>query len=206
MGEWLSWIGDHINIVGPVIGATMVVVQLSFNSFQYRKTGHQQIYQALELASINLFRFECEHPELVAELWFESGPLTRQKEGVSNLVLRYQLKAYICQILNLFEMACRFRKDKIFEPEIFGSWAIWMWELCCEPVFQREWKDGELKWNYVSSFRVIIDDGIEISQKPGEYADKRRQFFRKIADSIGDNKNLAEWFEEKPKPFQALQV
>src|SRR4051812_5593350 len=78
---------------------------------------NRQIYQALELASIKLFEFECvkANEELVRLVWFASHDDLKglQSEPVKN----FQAREYMCQMLNLFEMACRFCRASVFEPQ-----------------------------------------------------------------------------------------
>ena len=72
---------------------------------------------APELASIDLFRFE-------ATLWNHPPGLGRPVILRGRRNTRRGLN-YVCQILNLFEMAIRLRKEVSFSPEVFGSWVIW---------------------------------------------------------------------------------
>lgn len=87
---------------------------------------------------------------------------------------RYQLKQYVCQMLNLFEMAYRFRAEGIMAPVVFGSWVIWIWELCNAPVFQQMWADtqDDLPLNYVPDFRGTIDLRLGREGRIGSLADK----------------------------------
>ena len=97
-------------------------------SDQSNRIAQQEIYQTLELQSIELFRFEAANQLLVDMLWTNSDLPVRHAD-------RYQVKQYICQMLNLFEMAYRFRVHGIMPPDVFGSWVIWIWELSGRPVF-----------------------------------------------------------------------
>lgn len=57
--------------------------------------------------------------------------------------------------MNLFEVSARFRRQEIFEPEVFGSWVIWYFETCKEWAFRWWWPD--LRLNYVAEIRNIFD-------------------------------------------------
>jgi hypothetical protein len=97
-------------------------------------------------------------------------------------------------MLNLFEMAYRFRADGIMAPPIFGSWVIWIWELCANPVFQDFWSDKEdgLPLNYIPDFRQAIDKGISISHANEKDRVGRKKFFRALAKDMGC-RELEKW-------------
>jgi hypothetical protein len=95
-------------------------------------------------------------------------------------------------------MACRFRREGIIEPDIFGSWVIWMWELCNSETFKELWAGSEyeqkIEFNYIAEFRQLINAGIHYAFAnikdlvPGHdttgdftYADRMRSFARYTA-------------------------
>lgn len=230
---WISTIGggfrlDHVDgaafsqyvnsfaqIIGIIIAATMVIVTNRHNAENADDTQRQVIYQTLELESVRLFRFECEHPELVARLWYPGLPALPETLRYPTEIREFQLREYMFQILNLFEMACRFRSQRIFEAEVFKSWVIWMWELCSEEAFQKQWEEGELKFNYVEKFRDIMNAGIHFASEdpvdpdavapPISLPARRRAFFEYVGHVMGDAAYVERWLDNKPtdvKPFQ----
>ena len=62
---------------------------------------------------------------------------------------------YVCQILNLFEMAIRLRKEVSFSPEVFGSWVIWTFGLA-NAVSE---KSDEVQYDYTFELRQIMNVG-----------------------------------------------
>lgn len=209
-GQMLAqMINNAMQVIGVVIAAAMIVVTNLFNAREADKNTRHQIYQTLELQSIELFRFEADHPELVEAFWFseeeDNWRATREKR-----LLAYQTRQYVCQMLNLFEMSFRFRKEGIVPAEVFGSWAIWMWELCEEPNFAAMWRDeAGLRLNYVADFRQAIDIGVEIAEAarslPENEAEaqanaRRDQFAEKVAALIGGCTVLGQWFDDAPAP------
>lgn len=164
------------------VTAVSVVFTYILKSDQSNRTAKQHIYQSLELQSIDLFRFESGNTDLVRALWNADQPPDNDTE-------HYQLKQYVCQMLNLFEMAYRFRVDGTMAPTVFGSWVIWIWELCNTPVFQALWADEEdgLPLNYVPEFRGAVDLAVDIATKPEpmDAAARRTEFFNKLARRIG---------------------
>lgn len=167
-----------------IVSALGIAFTYVMKSEQGQRTTQQKLYQELELQSISLFRFESDHRELVAALWF-SQPPPADKGGSSGPFI-FQLRQYACQMLNLFEMALRFRLQGILPSEVFGSWLIWMWELCETRRFQEFWLDEDgLPFNYIGEFREIITLGVELSLKGEGTADERRaKFFRAVANQI----------------------
>jgi hypothetical protein len=161
-------------------------------SEQSNRTLKQQMYQSLELQSISLFRFEADKEKLVFKLWNADSPPNKPIE-------RYELKQYVCQMLNLFEMAYRFRLEGILPPAAFGSWVIWMWELCNAPVFRALWADEEdgLPLNYVREFRDAIDCAIKIAEQQDTDASTRRKaFFNWVGEHVGC-KMVRGWLDHK---------
>ena len=127
-------------------------------------------------------------------------------------------------MLNLFEMAYRFRKQDIIESEVFGSWVIWMWSLCDRTMFQQHWP-GErgLEYNYVMEFRELINAGIYFatelpklknSEAPTAVTDelRRRSFFRYVAQVMNDQAFVEHWLDmsttdvEKFKRYWAVEI
>lgn len=165
-----QYVNTFSQVAGIIIAATMVIVSNRHNAKEGDETAQRKIYQTLELESIRLFQFECDRPDLIKLLWYppaEAPRIESAQSGADFDVGEFRVKQYICQMLNLFEMSVRFCKQRVFEPEVFGSWIIWMWALCKRPVFQAAWRgkrvDGEvdgLEFNYVADLRNIINAGI----------------------------------------------
>jgi len=168
------------HVAAIAISATGIVFTYIMKSDQSVQAARQQIYQTLELQSIELFRFEAENAEIVSMLW---GP----ERAPTDALDRYQVKQYTCQMLNLFEMAYRFRAERIMDPAVFGSWVIWIWELCSTPVFQALWSSNEdnLPLNYVPEFRKSIEYAIDFSRNGrGNDVEKRKAFFEWLGKEI----------------------
>lgn len=178
----MQLVNNAAQIIGIVVAAAMIVVTNLVNSKQMNVTAQHKIYQTLELQSVQLFQWECEHPKYVKMLWLD-------ERVPRNDLDRHLLRLYICQTLNLFEMAVRFRRQQIVAPEVFGSWVIWMWEMCALPVFQKLWSgEGGIWSNYVVEFREIMSQGVEISTGRGGDAEKRDKFFAFVGKKLSCTK------------------
>lgn len=177
------------------VTAISVVFTYLLKSDQSTRTAKQQIYQTLELQAIDLFRFEAKNEPLVKALWFSDKLPTSELE-------RYQLKQYVCQMLNLFEMAYRFRVEGIMAPAVFGSWVIWIWELSNRSVFRELWKDAEdgLPLNYVPDFRSAIGLAIETAEGKADSGKDTglKTFFRNLGRRIGCDE-IERWLDQTPQ-------
>lgn len=127
-----------------------------------------QIYQRLELESIKLFRFENDNVELARITWDSTKPyetIMMDKDEA------YRVLQHVCQVLNLFEMAVRFKKVDIVHEDVFESWIAWIYDLCASSVFLHFWYLEEVRDNYIEQFQNIIDKGL-VCQHGQEEVDK----------------------------------
>ena len=180
-----------------LISALGIAFTYVMSSEQTNRNSKQQLYQTLELQSIELFRFECEHPDLVRRLWFESaGDFSHQPEDPTS---RYCVRQYACQMLNLFEMATRFRTHRVLPQDVFGSWVIWIWELCDCKGFQELWlSEDDLPSNYVRDFRDVITAGVRISVSGhGTPQQNCIEFFKEVAERL-NCWEIEQWFAGRP--------
>lgn len=162
------------------------VIALLVQRTRERRMMADEIYQRLELASNELFEFEAEHPEIARALW---------DDDVGGDAVDVVIEAHVSRILNLFEMAARFRKQGIVPPEVFGSWVIWYWHLCTRPAFGALWS-GDLRLNYVPTLREIMDFGVRLHAKqPGDEGGKRREFFEFVGAKLSC-KAVRGWLED----------
>lgn len=184
-------------IAGIVVSAAGIAFTYVMKSEQSNKTANHKIYQTLELQSVDLFRFECDHPDLIEALWYCDPPPA--PGCAADEVGEYRVKQYICQMLNLFEMAHRFRIQGIMGEEVFGSWVIWMWELCSSAVFRHYWADANgLPANYVKEFRALMQMGVDLHDNGLDDAARRAAFFRMVAEGL--NCDVVErWFVNAPR-------
>ena len=230
--SFAQYIATLAQLAGIIIAATMVIVTNRHNAKEADDTSRQRIYQTLELESVKLFRFECDHKDLVAMLWFSDGKNFAEARALAqggqlsdaeksrglSLVDFFRLKEYIFQILNLFEMACRFCRQDIVDADIFGSWVIWMWHISQLKTFQSLWP-GEhgMEFNYVADLRDIMNAGIYFStEAPIESGaeerksrvtenDRLHSFYNFVADRMFDvdeqtqRELVRNWLEPSPE-------
>jgi hypothetical protein len=150
---------DLGNVV-TILGAPAAVYAWWVSKRRDRHLQRRELYQSLELASLDLFRFEAEHPELVEALWVE-GSLPPD----ADVTARYTAENYAAQFLNLFEIAVRLRSEGALPEEAFGSWVAWIWSVAGAPGFAALWPS--LRPHYVERLRTLMDEALELQDQPG---------------------------------------
>lgn len=146
------------SILGIVAAAMGIIISNRQQAYKEQQASRDQIYQQLELESINLFRFEIENVDIARITWDDE--ITTFDELQKDKNKAYQVLQHICQILNLFEMAVRFKRDGIAHEDVFMSWEAWIFDLCNSQIFLNYWYLEGVKDNYIKLFQDIIDDGL----------------------------------------------
>jgi hypothetical protein len=146
------------SILGIVAAALAIIISNRQQSYKEQQASRDQIYQQLEVESINLFRFEIANVELARIVWDDDEITFDELQKDKNMA--YQVLQHICQVLNLFEMAVRFKRDGIAHEDVFMSWEAWIFELCKSKIFLNYWYIENVKDNYIKIFQDIIDDGL----------------------------------------------
>ncbi len=154
-----------------------------------RKQANRESYEELEFASIDLFRFEAENIDLIRPIWEENREIPDKKTAEFIVLMNY-----VCQMLNLFEMALKFRRDKILRPEVFGTWIAWFQLLVCAPGFPEIWK--EVRMDYLPELRKIMDGGVRIALKETDEDVIEEQFYAFVS-TIVKCKIITQWVEKR---------
>lgn len=197
-----GWIQALFTLAGIVVAT----VTFAFQQNQANALQRKEVYQRLELASNDLFRFEAEHAATIgrfrdltpSKVKFTQterrilGDWSRYEEGreldddadarTAFLALdaaRSIIRKCYEQTLNLFEMAARLRAARIVEPDVFGSWVVWLYECHCEWAFRDAWPG--LKLNYTAQLRQVFDDPVRRFDPAEDDDARRRRFFRHVA-------------------------
>jgi hypothetical protein len=204
LGQFVSPLAQT---AGIIIAATMVVVTNRFSADQAKRSAGQAIYQNLESASVDLFRFEISRPDLVRALWFDAHVPLGENATTEQKLEAYALEQYVCQMLNLFEMSLRFRREGIIPPDVFASWLVWMYEVCCLPTFVRLWRT-ELETHYILDFQMLINEGIHVAEADVPYRNsddepdwsKVQRFYDKAAELVNPGApcdEIRHWLRER---------
>jgi hypothetical protein len=178
-----SEIWNILSAIGQVAGVIALLIVYNRESNQSQVIERREVYQRLELSSIDLFRFEHEHVDVFRAVWFDA-------ETAPPGSLEYlRIKQYMCQILNLFEMATSFLEEDIITAEVFASWIVWMYELAQRPAFHTAWVE-DLRPNYIKSLRDLLDVAVRLADEPDGlarlYAETARIMGRPSIAAFGD--------------------
>jgi len=186
---------EILTLLGIAVSVIVFIVTYQSGRRQDRQLAHRQIYQRLELASIEVFQNQIDHPEL-AHIGIASRTEVRSMNGALPVD---SYDAFLYQQLNLFEMAYRFCKDDLMPEQVFGSWVIWFGDLCASPYFREFWvgKDAVAPLNYVPEFRKIMTEGCIIygDQKLG-LQEKREKFFKFVGAEV-QSETISQWLSPK---------
>lgn len=150
-------LGSIASILGIVAAALAIIISNRQQAYKELQVARDQIYQQLEIESINLFRFEIENVELARVIWDDTVSFDELQKDNSKA---YQILQHICQVLNLFEMAVRFKRDGIAHEDVFKSWELWIFDLCKSNIFLNYWHIEGVRENYIKLFQNIIDEGL----------------------------------------------
>lgn len=167
-------IGVLLQIISLFIAVTTFIIARTIEKNRDRKTANREIYQKLELASIDLFRFEAKNLELIRPVWEENAAFP--EEGTAEFKATAN---YVCQMLNLFEIALKFREDKILPPDVFGSWVAWFHDLVTAPGFRFFWEDQ--KWDYLPQLRHIMNAGLQIQTEESDPEVIESKFYQYVS-------------------------
>lgn len=162
--------------------SVLVSVLIFFGTYlvtrwQDRHVANRESYQRLELASIELFRFEAENLSVIRPLWELDTPVPKEKTAE-----RVGFINYVCQMLNLFEIAIRFRRQNIMPPEVFGSWVIWFYNVANAPRFSQAWE--EVRSDYTEDLRTIMDTGEWLVVNEKDEKKRKQDFFQRVGEQF----------------------
>jgi hypothetical protein len=165
--------GDLLTVAGLVIGI------ITFGMQNRRELAVQKIelYHRLETGSIELFKFEAANAARLKPLQELTRDPGFEPPSADDAFIK---RKFYEQTMNLFEMAARFRKKKIIEPEVYGSWVIWYYDTLLHWAFREEWPD--LRQNYTAELRAVFDRPVAEFDASEDEAARKRRFVRHVAD------------------------
>ncbi len=186
-----------VQIAAILVATGTFIVAQSFQRARDRKIARRDVYQKLEFASMDLFRFEADHLDLIRPVWEAGHPIP--KKGTAEYTATMN---YVCQLLNLFELALKFRQDKTMPADIFGSWVAWFYLLLRAPGFPGIWEDT--RWNYLPQLRHLLDGGLKIlNTEPDPQVQESR--FYEYTSFLLQCAILQQWTaKETDHPFDAF--
>ena len=166
---WQVSLGNLLEIAVLLVSVWAVLYGFRLERRRDREVARREIYQRLELASIELFRFEADHLDLIRPLWDGSEP-------PADPAAYQAYRNYLSQILNLFEMAAELYCEGVLDEDVFASWVAWFQEIGRAPGFRPMWEGG-LRDHYTGALCELMDCAI----KPGDTKHALRETVSAIA-------------------------
>ncbi|RPF72518.1 GNAT family N-acetyltransferase [Aurantiacibacter spongiae] len=195
--DQFEWSGAEALIAS--VALLLSVLSFGFTYWLDRRGHHREdriekssAYLGLELASIEVFKYKAEHWDALE--WGETGINPLDKPAAQS---REEADAFFYQCLNLFEVASRFRKDGVIQPEIYASWVAWFYETLEYGYFRERWA-AEYRDNYTTETRDIFDAGCALNWSGGSENLRREKFYATTGQIVGCEE-IARWRGEVPE-------
>ncbi|GHV67944.1 hypothetical protein FACS1894199_14390 [Bacteroidia bacterium] len=162
--------------IATFLAAIIALLSFIYTSYRQHKLEKSSMYQQLELASIDLFRWEIEHVKTILKMREKSKELSDEDKEI------YGSRCF--QTMNLFELCISSANAGTLPNKVFGSWLTWMYKFANEPGFAEMWL--EEKTNYTPECREILDMAIK-------YPEDENKFTKDICDLKKYHLQFAEW-------------
>jgi GNAT superfamily N-acetyltransferase/single-stranded DNA-binding protein len=152
----------YFTIVGSGGFLAAIIALFSFisTSRKQRKIERNNMYQQLEFASINLFKWEAENIKTILKI-NEEYKKEKEHRNISGEDKAFIERLYF-QTMNLFELCISSAEEQTLPGKEFGTWLTWIHGFANEHGFKEIW--SEIKTNYTPECRKIIDNAIENSE------------------------------------------
>ena len=194
MGELLTPMG-LIAIAGFLVAAVTAIAL--FGTLRHtKKITRCETYQRLELASIDLFRFEVEHSDIAWKLYNPKFDIINSLDrtvGIDTAVSskeKREILNHVTQLLNLFELGIELHDKNVFDHKIFTTWLAWIFETAEFKTFQDMWEhewdkeqEEEPLCNHYTGYLVgLVNYAIEIHKNDKISKDKFEIFTKSLCE------------------------
>jgi len=173
LNDLLSDLPSLIGVLSLISTAVIFLAQ----QVKSNKINKMAVYQQLEIASIDLFRYESDNIHILLPFQSTTPAATPPTEENSKI-----FENYIFQTMNLFEMATKHRKQKMIEPDVFGSWVKWFYDILLMHGFRDIWP--EIKFNYTKEVRDLFDEAVANFDFEDDENKRLQDFFQHAGDVI----------------------
>lgn len=194
---------DRVEFLGmqgmeALVASCALLLALGSFLYTWRREGRLEksaAYVALELASIDVFKYKAAHFDAIG--WARGGGNPRRK---SHAQLKEEADCFFYQCLNLFEVASRFRRQNIIVSEVYASWVAWFYETLEFPYFREQWAQ-EYRDNYTRELRDIFDAGLALDWSHQDDNLRRTHFYQAVGHVL-KCKSIQSWRVELPEPAE----
>ncbi len=201
LGNTAQWVG----VIVATIASAVALTKYS-RSIRLRK---RDMHIKLELASINLFMSEIEHPELMKIYGTKDDEApARLQRFSSSSVESQKILEYAASLLNLFEIHLGLLRSREIEPEVFATWIPWIAGVCRSEYFRWTWR-STLKIQYLPPLQELVD--LFIKDMPDVYSlasydsQKKNEFCDKASNILRNNEIMRDFFDAA-KDFYANEA
>lgn len=187
------------NVIAVVaIGFSVAVALIVYmgTAKRERRIEKSAAYLSLEMHSSDAFRYQGERAHLMALLRRATPPVPLPE--IKTEALEATLNYYF-QCLNLFEVCCNFRRNRIIEDQVFASWVAWFFDILKDWHFRDIWAT-DLRAYYTQDVRRIFDFGVQIFSLHDAQQIREREFYKAVAHVMGNCGVVKRWLDEVEKP------
>lgn len=176
-----------------VLALVGIVIALVGNLMQQARATRvelQENYLKLELASVDIFRFEAEKAGIL-------GPyMDANDRGIARTAENDRIADnFYLQQLNLFEIAARFRRNGTLDKQVFGSWVMWFYDVHDSWWFRKRWRES-FRDNYTADLKAVFDAPVGRYDPAQTEDDRKRAFFRHVASKgVFDCPIIMKWLD-----------
>jgi ribosomal protein S18 acetylase RimI-like enzyme len=147
-------IDSLFSTITALITAIIALISFLYTSHRQRKIEKSSMYQQLELATIDLMKWESENTKTKIKIRKGSQDISEEDNEFINTRFFYTL--------NLFELCISSAKRRTLPKRVFGSWLPWIHEFTHEAAFGKIWSKNKI--HYVPECREVIDYAIGNSE------------------------------------------
>ena len=172
--------------LAAILGFFFTILVFVFNRRKDQGLQQRRNYLMLELEASRIFNVCVQQPEIA--LYLNGEP----EQKVPDRLLDERGYRFVCQCLNIFEIAISLRREKHISADLFATWVSWFHELGTSKRFADYWNTRKLRTNYKADLRDIMDVAVELSsQRTGEESDvldaELQEFHNRVAKIMGDS-------------------
>ena len=188
---------EFLQLLSITVGFSGSILIFWLNGNRQNRVMQLETYFKLENESSRLFEVARQNPKMMMYLDGKYAPASEQEEQE----LQFQLRWFVPQVLNAFELSISYKEQAIFDKSVFLTWVSWYHELSTAENFSLFWQD--LREHYMPDLRVYMDLGVEIQAKLGAHeageTAGRKLYFEMLGEAKKDPDYLAyfEGCEEK---------
>lgn len=184
MESLVGFVTAIATLAGLVVTILVFLVKLQRD----QEVRRQEAYLQLELASNEAFRFEALYSSHLT-------PFLGLQPDRAPLPPSALIDSHLSQVLNLFEIAARYRRIGFIDGEVFGSWVAWYHDLLCAWYFRHRWP--HIREHYTHELRAVFDEPVARFEAAEPASQRKHAFYRHVAGKFAC-RDTARWLDERP--------